>query len=235
MAESDLSLAFAEIARAVGHYLGWGRDNSLWDAIQTQDFNDILRRGLRLFYYPPSGDEKPYYEWSFLRKTGTITLQTGDFDYDLPDDFGGTILDKSFSFPASSGKRTLMKVPESEIRNLRAADFSSGSPKYYAVRNKLYDISSGQRWEALFYPEPSSVENNTALTYRYVHVPDQLAVYPAGGAQYSEVVLAAVLAAAEYQNDDDPNGPYMNRFREMMSVAIRNDTNQKQNDRGGEV
>lgn len=236
MSESALSISYDELAREAGHFLGFGRDPDTWDNTQLQDFEDVLKRGLRLFYYPPSDGDTPYYEWTFLRKTGTITLVTADYDYTLPDDFGGTILDKSVTFPVASGYRGLSKISESSIRQHQSYDNQSGVPKYYAVRNRTHTPTTGQRWELLCYPTPAAIVNTVVLTYRYVQLPGTLSntnLYPLGGAQYSEVVLAAVLAAAEYKEDDEPGGPFAAKFEKMLGTAMRNDKQQKQNDRGG--
>lgn len=238
MAESTLSIDYATLSREVGHFLGWGRDRSTWTNTQKQDFDDIVKRALRLFYFPPMEGENPYYEWTFLRKTNTITYNTSASNaalYDLPDDFGGTILDRSVTYPKGSNIRMLTKVPESVIRQNYALDDQTGTPKYFAVRNKTHVAANGQRWEMLVYPLP---KENTTITFRYVFVPDIItntAIYPVGGAQYSEVILAAFMSAAEYKQDDEPTGAYTKKFEELLKVAMRNDMQQKANDRGGDA
>lgn len=238
MAESTLSLTYTDFQREVAFLLGWSRNPALWDNTQEQDFSDIQRRALRMFYFPPQTGEQPVYEWTFLRKEGSITLATSDAAYDLPDDFGGTILDDSTSCAASSLRRKLKKIPEGDLRNLQAFDPQTGFPKYFAVRNKTHSATAGQRWEFTCYPTPGTAQAAAVVTYRYVFVPDILTstnIYPVGGAQYSEVILAAYLACAEYKMDDDPNGPFAQKFTELLQAGIRNDTNQKTNDRGGKA
>jgi len=236
MAESTLSITFPILQREVAFYLGWPRVPSTWDNTQSQDWDDITRRAMRLFYFPPSGDEKPVYEWTFLRKTGTVTLATADVDYDLPDDFGGTILDSSLYYAAGVQQRPPKKVEQHEIEQLQSMDAQNGWPKYFAVRNKTHAPTTGQRWEMIVYPTPQVNQDSSVISFRYVGVPNEISntnLYPVGGAQYSEVILSAHLAAAEFKNDDDPNGPMMQKFNDMMTSAIRNDQNQKSNDRGG--
>lgn len=241
MAESSLSLEYSDLQREVAFLLGWNRSPASWDNSNLSDFQDICRRALRQFYFPPNAGEpdSPIYEWTFLRKTGTITLVTGDVDYDLPDDFGGTILDDSTSYAAASLRKKLKKIPESDIRNLQSADPQTLQyPLYYAVRNKTHSATAGQRWELLVYPTPGVVQNGSVITYRYVFVPDIITTtnkYPVGGGAYSEVLLASFLASAEYKQDDDPNGPFTQKFNELLQAAIRNDKQQKANDRGGKA
>lgn len=239
MAESSLSLEYSDFQREVAFLLGWSRDPTSWDNTQQQDFSDLQRRALRMFYFPPqTGADTPTYEWSFLRKEGSITLAAADSAYDMADDFGGTILDDSTSYAAGSLRRKLKKIPEGDIRSLLAFDPQSGYPKYFAVRNKTHAPTTGQRWEMVVYPTPATAQATAVISFRYVYVPDILSSsnkYPAGGAQYSEVLLAAYLACAEYKLDDDPNGPFMMKFQEALGTAMRNDVQQKQNDRGGKV
>ena len=231
MAESTLSPDINTLRREVGVFMGWGRDYSAWDTDQENDFLDISKRAQRMYYFPPTNDQIPYFEWTFLHKTGTITLATNDVDYDLPDDFGGTVLDDTLTYADASNNRTLRKIDESDIRKNQALDSIKGIPKYFAIRNKAHAPATGQRWEALFYPTPSSAANNLVITYRYVYVPDATTntnIYVAGGAQYGETVLAAYLAAAELRQDNEPGGPYHQDFMNKLSNAMRNDANQKQ-------
>jgi hypothetical protein len=233
MPESLLSITLSELKRAVAVLLGWPRDPSEWDNTIQTDFEDIHKRALRMFYFPPTtGIDRPTYEWTFLRKTGTITLQNEQWRYDLPSDFGGTILDSSTAYPAGTNHAHPRKVDEQEIRQLRMLDDLLGVPRYYAVRPKNHDSIEGQRWEFIVYPTPDASEHGLSIQYRYVHVPDSLVpngIYPVGGAQYSEVILAAHLSAAEYMLDDDGQGPFTAKFNEMLQAAMRNDENQKKN------
>lgn len=235
MAESNLSPDLNALRREVGNYLGWGRTFANWTATQQTDFDDIHRRALRIFYFPPISAEQPYYEWSFMRKTGTITLQTNTSSYTLPDDCGGTVLDDSFTYAAATNYPPLRKVPESTIRKLQASDSQvKGVPKYYATRNVVLNATVGQRYQALVFPTPNAAINNTVVTYRYITVPDMITntnKYPLGGAQYGEVILSAFLAAAEQYVDNDANGMYSQRFQQMLTTAIRNDEQHKSNSR----
>lgn len=239
MALSSLTLEYSDFQREVAVLLGWSRVPSSWNNTQLQDFEDIDRRALRQFYFPPdTGEDAPTYEWTFLRTSGTITLVTNTSSYALPDNFGGTILDDSTSYAASTLKRKMKKVSESEIRQLQAMDPQTGAPLYFAVAPAAHSYTAGQSWNMTVYPTPAAAVNGSVITYRYVFVPEQLSStnkYPVGGAQYGEVLLASYLAAAEQKMDDDPNGPFTEAFRRALATAIRNDRNQKSNDRGGKA
>lgn len=230
MAESSLSITYNTLRREVGAFLGWGRSHTTFTATQNTDFSDILASGLRMFYFPPTPEGAPRYEWTFLRKTGTITLQTSVSDYTLPDDCGGIVIGDSVVFAEGTNNKTLKMQSEAEVRSFRAMDSQTGVPKYFAVRNELHNTASGQRFEIMVYPTPAVAQNNTVLTLRYISVPGTLNttnIYPVGGAQYSETVRAAVLAAAEQFNDNDPSGPYYQKFQTMLMQAIRADEESK--------
>lgn len=228
MAEPSLSISINTIRREIGTFLGWGRDVADWTATQVTDGDDIIARGLRMFYWPPvaEGQQVPYYEWSFLRANGEITLATEDADYDLPDDFSGTMIPQSITWASGEQARALKLVSEDTIRKHQAYNSTGGAPRYIAVRGKTFVSANGQRWEALVYPTPTAVNNNDVITYRYVVLPDTLSntnIYPRGGAQHSETILSAIMAAAEQKQDDDPNGPFYQRFQAQLQNSIRAD------------
>lgn len=76
MAESTLSVDYDAIRREAGRMLGYGRTPaSQWDSDQSQDVEDCIKAGLRMFYYPPPVDGRTTaHEWGFLRPIATLTL-----------------------------------------------------------------------------------------------------------------------------------------------------------------
>lgn len=231
MAESSLSITFSDLQEEVGHFLGFAADTTAWTAAQNTTLTRVLKRGLLQFYFPPPlSEEKPSYEWSFMRKTGTISATSGDLDYTLPDDFSN-ILDGSVTFGVGITNRRLEKVDEPDLRAMQAMDNKSGVPRYYAIRPVAHAPTTGQRWEMLLYPTPDA---SYTLTYRYVYLPDTITstnIYPVGGARYSEVILASCLAAAESRQDDNVNGPHFQRFMRLLGSAIRADEQIKESDK----
>lgn len=67
MAESTLSITFAEIKDQLGHYLGYTRTEGDWDSDQAATVAAIVKSGLRQFYRA--------HEWSFLRPLGMIDIK----------------------------------------------------------------------------------------------------------------------------------------------------------------
>jgi hypothetical protein len=69
---------------------------------------------------------------------------------------------------------------------------------------------------------------------RYVILPDSIDAanqYPVGGTLYSELIMEAVLAAAEKTIDDEPQGPHEMRFNQMLNAAIRTDREFRETDK----
>jgi len=239
MAESSLSIDINTLREEVGMRHGWGRVVSAMTNTQLADFDRVSNRALREFYFPAIDPGTPVYEWSFLRKDATITVLNTTGDYDMPDDFGGTILDESVVWSTAGTKQPRpIKVTPTQIQALRSNENSTGWPRYFSVRNKVHAPTTGQRWEMILYPTANTVVNSNPLAFRYVYVPNSLSntnKYPAGGAQYSEVVLASHLAAGELLLDGNPSGPHRNHFITLLTTAVRNDNQQKQNAGGGIV
>lgn len=236
MAESTLSIAYSDIQYEVAQFLGWDKTAANWTSAQNTAFAAVVKRGLRSFYFPPSGnDEKPYYEWSFLKTSGNTTLANATATYVLPDSCSGTVCDFTANYVAASGRRRLSKVPEADIRALQSVDSQTGWPLYFSIRAKAHDVTNGHRYEMVLWPTPSTAQVNAVINYYYVVIPETLAAntYPMGGGLYSEVLLASILAAAEALVDDDPAGPQQVRYTQMLSAAVRDDTNKKASGRGG--
>jgi hypothetical protein len=75
MAESTLSIAYADLRSETGQFLGWSRDSANWSTENRSTIiASILADGLRRFYVPPilQGERKAH-EWSFLKPTISIT------------------------------------------------------------------------------------------------------------------------------------------------------------------
>lgn len=227
MAESSLSVNFAELQDLVTRFAGW-IDDASWTSQNTADFAIIVRRGLRRYYWPPPIEPgQPAHGWSFLRREGRISLEAGRNLYDLPDDFVD-VLDPSMTYLAGAGKRALSMVHEYELAAVLGKALVNGDPQYFAIRVKPNAPTDGQRWECLLAPTPTSTSGT--LRYRYSVLPDTLSstnIHPWGGAQYSALVCEAVLAEAEIYLDDDASGVHNQRFMEMLGQAIRQDQEAK--------
>jgi hypothetical protein len=75
MSESTLKITFTELQSEVGRYLDLNRSVDEWDDNQVADVNEIIKRGLRNFYFPlKTNPEMPAHRWSFLRPAATLTI-----------------------------------------------------------------------------------------------------------------------------------------------------------------
>src|SRR3990167_9920412 len=122
MAESTLTLEFADFQAAVAVQEGWDRTVANWSTDNTTDFGYVLKAGLRKAYYPPPLEAgKPRHEWSWLKPATTLALANGTFAYTLtPDDFGGIMLPDSVTFGDGDAKRRLAKISDGHLRALQA-------------------------------------------------------------------------------------------------------------------
>jgi len=198
MAESTLSLTYTDLQTAVGQFLGWGRDSTLWTTDRTAVIDECIQEGYRRFLHPKTG-----YRWRFLRPTTTIATVASDYDQDLPDDFGG--IHGTFSYSSSdSTSHVIEVVSEEQIRLMRQGVTSTtGKPRYAAIRPKATDPTGGQRFEVLWFPTPDAAYT---LTYSIDENMDKLSstnLYPLGGMKHSSTLRAICLAVAEETMDDN--------------------------------
>ena len=116
MAESTLSLTFAQLQVAVADYLGLGRTLANWSTDDTSRIDDIIKRGTQQFYLPPPiPGEKMSHQWTFMKPLtsiivwATVTSATADVQgspsttlqstVDAP--FHASMIGKSFTFDTS--------------------------------------------------------------------------------------------------------------------------------------
>ncbi|MEO1615063.1 MAG: hypothetical protein AAFV88_04385 [Planctomycetota bacterium] len=95
-------------------------------------------------------------------------------------------------------------------------------PKYAALRPKTSNGSASQRWELVVYPVPGG---RFPLNFRYTVAPEPLSssnVYPLGGRQHAEMILASCLAVAEDREKGQP-GPAHAKFMERLAASIHLD------------
>jgi len=219
MAESTLSLTYDTIKVALGQYLGYGRTSGNWSTDQSNQMDDIIQRGLRQFYFPKSG-----HIWSFLKPTTTLALASADWQYDMPDDFGG--LASPFSFSSDEGYYQIQQVPESKILGLRQRyNSQTGRPYMCAIRQLTTypNATEGSRYEVIFYPTPDAVYT---LYYSYHILMNKLVTTTNpnfyGGMVHSEAVLESCLAVAEV-DVNDTLGIHNQKFNELLETSMQSD------------
>ena len=247
MAEAQISTSYDDLQQSAAVERGWTTTIASWTAPNTLHFGEALERGLNRFWYAEvvsseyrrkAGqaleDVKPeqqvdHYEWSFLRKsdTSTLALADGDFNYTMPDDFSGVIVDGSLTWnTAGEEKKPLDQIDPGAMASMRAAENSSGSPLYFCLRPVAFVTATGTRWEMEVYPTPDSAVDTKVLRFDYQAVPavpSATGEFPLGGALHGQTIRAAVLAELEKIIDDDPQGVHEVAFQRLLQSSIRID------------
>jgi hypothetical protein len=226
VAESSLSIKYADLLAEVGRYLGYGRDTAQWSGDERADVDTAIDSGLRQFYVPPPLPNDRLgsfigHQWSFLRPVDILVTAVGTSAYDMPDDFGG--LQGGFTFNAGSDRKTtVVTVGEGQIRALQQQSSRTGPPTFAAIRPKASDGSIGTRYEVVFWPTPDAVYT---LLYRKVALALRLSdayPYPLGGMEHGETIMAACLAAAE-KRMTNTKGVHWDTFIERLNASVAKD------------
>lgn len=226
MAESTLSLGYADFRAEIGRYFSFTRDPTGWSAVDAAEVNAALHRGVRMFYAPPVlPGERAGHVWTFLRPVTTLSTVAAQGDYDLPDNFGG--IDGRITYASGTfGVQPITLTGEGQIRQYRQSSvLTAGRPTHGAVRPKSTGSggSVGSRFELLLWPTPDAVH---VLTYRYFALQNALTAgnpYPLGGAIHAETVLQACLAAAESTFPGKKDRHHYGLFIERLKASVAHD------------
>lgn len=159
---------FWDVVERVADFLGYGSDltgdgaGDNWTRVKR-----CVEDGYRQFIFPPLADGAHSRQWSFLKPQTTLAFVADTWEYTMPDNFGGML--ESFRWPAGTGYSNSMKqVEASEIIRMRAGADLSSEPMYWALRPVALTASTGQRWQAIFHPTPSTART---MIYRYRVLP----------------------------------------------------------------
>jgi len=216
----SIGLTYTEFAAAVGKFLGYGRDSTAWSAEETTEISDAVNRGARSFYYPPVlPNEKTVHVWGFLKPTATINLAEGIELRTIADVTFGGMLGNQMTFVSQTAYAPILIVGEPLLREKRQYADTTGRPQYVAVRPRAHTGEIKQSFELVFWPTPDAVY---AVKYRYNAIPYKLDAnhtYPFGGVQHSETILAACLAAAERDLDDEV-GTHTQDFMTKLAASV---------------
>lgn len=231
MAESTLTLNYDTLKVAVAQYLGYGRTLANWTTDQANQMDDVIQRGLRQFYFPKTG-----HIWSFLKPTTSLALVANDWDYTMPDDFGGIATKLHYS--SNEGYYGIEIVPETKILEMRQRfNTQTGRPFMAAIRQLISTTSSAtppvvttypgaatsSRYEAIFFPTPDS---SYTLYYSYHLLMNKLVTstnpFFYGGMIHSEAILESCLSVAEMDINDNM-GIHNQKFNELLEASMQSD------------
>jgi hypothetical protein len=236
MAESTLALTFQDLVIRVAEYLGVayygpnGDEAAQMPPSATHDremCERIVNDGIRMFVQASP-------KWRWMRPVYSLALdptgagpQNIDSDaarYKMPDDFNGDFEGRWRYATTGAGVADIRCVDESEIRSLRAASNHAGDPYLVAVRPLDTDGANKRKWEAIFYPTPSAARAVTVPYRRYVQkLSNPTDLHPAG-AEHDAVIVAACIAEAELQRDDQA-GARMAHYAQLLKNAVSLDQN----------
>ncbi len=212
---SSLKITYDELQREIGRFLGYSRTPTDWDTTESQDVADIIRGGLRGFYFPSEAQHR----WSFLCPTVSLDLLPGTREYELPEDFVGFASSLTFSQGDDNGR--LSEVDSDEMRTVSSNELLSGTPKYFALSSKAQSVD---RYEITVYPTPDKA---ATLRYSYQQEPAELSnLNPLhlGSAAHSELVLASCLMVADRMLNkeglDPTGGLYAARYISLLKSSI---------------
>lgn len=210
MAESTLTLARNDLKAAAGLFLGYGQGSvggytdATWTSRQSAILDQVVRSGLRQFYFPAPDASGVSYEWSFLRPSASLTLPIGQQQIHLPDDFGG--FDGQIQLTTGSNEVgiPLEVCGMGKVRQLRSEfPTTTGRPLWSAV-DPIKGVTSnhGSRFNLEIYPIADQLY--TLLCSYHIHPNALTGDYPYayGGVEHSETIQAAIIAAAELYLDD---------------------------------
>jgi len=139
--------------------------------------------------------------------------------YCLPSDFGGNV-DDIWYVNDDYTEVDLIESTPSEIDEKWAASTTAGTTKYWTITSKDADNTDGQRWYLYVHPATSQIRT---IRYRYrAHVSaltDSISVYPPGGADHCDAVLAMGMAEAE-RSSGHTSGVMEQRAQEAMRASV---------------
>jgi len=199
---ANLKLTFGDVYTKVSEYLGLGSAPTDSDLVIVKD---LTFRGYRKFLMPIdlSNPRNPVtYQWKFLERTTTLSIEADQDTYNLPEDFSSFVASLTYITPISVNP---IEKSLSFIYEQKSFNRGTGYPIYYALKTGEFEQISNGKTEIIFWPTPSQ---SATYYYTYLSVPpkpvedDDVFV---GGDLASEAILESCLAAAESYKYDTPN------------------------------
>lgn len=225
MAESELSMPYADLLAEVMAFLGYGSDSVAWTVAQRAEGDRYVQAGVRRFYYPPAvAGVEAGYAWSFLYPVTTLATIADQGEQPLPADLGRVL--GGFFYEEGQHRRSIVQVSEQRLQELRSRSSSStGRPEVASVRHMPKDPQRGQRLEVAWWPVPGAAYT---LTFQYEAFAGKLSAdnpYPLGGMRHAELLVQAILSVAEERANDEDGavGPHGARFERLLAAAVQQD------------
>ncbi len=225
MAESGLSLSRTDLRNSLSWFLGFGLTAASASVDQQTIIDRCLDAGTRLFYSPlPLPGERIAHIWSFMQPELVLSVDQSSNAFDLPDDFGGLVGglylsadDLSWDTIEVTGYARILQERQ------RDSETTTGAPKYVAIQALASDGTGGQRFSLAVWPTPDSTYTFKGTYYSNPYQLSATALYPLGGQPHAETLREAVLAVAERDVNDQPQGTHNATFRERMIASVNLD------------
>lgn len=201
---SGLEVSRAYLKRLIALELGLPAHPSAWTLTQQNEIKLYLEQGLRSFYHPLG------HEWSFLRKSSSLSSASGQTTITLPADFSA--LDGPLAY-TSGEQRQLAVVGEGKIRSIKSTD--SGKPLYCAMRaaDSGYELVFERPFDAAYEIEYRYVVNPAAIDGE-----DDL---PLGGQFHHQTIIEACLSCVEQSKG--AAGHHTQKFADRLTASITRD------------
>jgi hypothetical protein len=156
--------------------------------------------------------------------SGTHSVRKSSWLYDLPETFG--TIRGTFHHAAGLNYQEINPAGLHDILALRNLSDNIAQPYWYAIRPKNFTTAAttGQRFEACFYPEPDQAYT---LSYQYRANASTLdgssEYYALGGMEHTETVLWACLAWGEKFFNDEPQGGHFQEYMRLLADSKQQD------------
>jgi len=232
LAESTLNTQLAELQSDLGDYIGTGRGEDFgdraWATHEEAEIKSSIKSALRRFYFQAKiqGMTTPH-AWSFLKPVGTVILASGEWEADMPEDFGG--LEERLYVTGSNGSTIPFEAcnPAMITQQFAGDTDGTGFPEVVGVRaNKGTTATKSSRYSLVVYP---IADQAYTFKFPYFITPDYLTnahPFAYGGALHAETIRAGCFAAAERERNDAP-GPREMYYQECLAASIGADRRMK--------
>lgn len=195
-----------------------GPNPASWTATHREMAHQVIQQGEHETYHPQG------YTWSFMNPVLAFSTATGQWKYEMPEDFAGVTDRKLLFTPNQSAYRSITKVDASEIRSRRTtSSVVTSFPQMFAEQAKPHDGQTQQRRELLVWPTPSGeydIEGKYRVEPVYMSESRQ---HPYGGPAMQQVLLVAMKSVAEQQVFGEA-GVNTEKLRERLQEAIGRDS-----------
>lgn len=224
MAISTLLITRTDLKRYLGRFLQASQTAADWSGTTIEtDVDDFIESGERNFYHHSMilPGETSIHTWSFLNITPKLGIVSGQWEYDLPEDFGGFVESYlSFGNDEDASHQIQLVGPDEIYRYRSLSQVASESyPQLAAVNNIPSDLDRPPRQSLMLWPTPSTAR---LIVTPYVYNPGGITdtvPYHLGGQPHSETLLASCLASAELLNNDE-QGVHKAQFMEKLAASI---------------